>query len=107
MCKPNPCKNGATCLQLGSNGYACQCAPECAGFNCSVCMHQQSTSNKLAGVLAAKTNDASTKIAQVTTKTCRNLNKGFCRKFRELTNCKHDYSYLGTSLKSYCCDLCL
>ncbi len=32
-CSPNPCLNGAVCLD-GINGYVCDCQPGWAGVNC-------------------------------------------------------------------------
>ena len=31
-----PCKNGGTCVRLGTNGFACLCAPKFTDLNCSV-----------------------------------------------------------------------
>ena len=36
-CESNPCKNGGTCIQLGTNGFSCKCPPGCTGDNCSLC----------------------------------------------------------------------
>lgn len=131
MCKPNPCNNGATCLQLGSYGYACKCTPDCTGYNCSECV-AQTTPHQLLNVskirppsnkphinkieepsqappptqdLEWTTNILNTE--KMNEKICKNLNKTFCKKFRILTLCRIEFIYLGVSLKSYCCDLCL
>lgn len=134
MCLPNPCKNGGTCLQLGSFGFVCQCPSNCNGYNCSTCSTTtQTTTSTTTKTTTKKTtvhnkveeitkelfpienkNDEKGIVAVVSTITttankadCQNLNKKFCKKFRDLTKCKRDHNYLGVSLKSYCCELCL
>ena len=34
-CSPNPCLNGATCVD-GINGYTCNCQPGYTGVNCQI-----------------------------------------------------------------------
>ena len=36
-CLLNPCLNGGTCVNYGSEGYICECPAGCSGYNCSQC----------------------------------------------------------------------
>lgn len=35
-CDPSPCRNGATCVDLGNTTYNCICAPGFTAQNCDV-----------------------------------------------------------------------
>jgi len=40
VCKPTPCKNGASCFPVNNNDYVCGCAPQYTGKQCQtiLCM---------------------------------------------------------------------
>ncbi len=37
QCAQNPCQNGGTCVNYGTQGFVCQCRFGCTGQTCSNC----------------------------------------------------------------------
>lgn len=76
-CSSNPCKNGGTCVSVGSS-YQCYCPSSCQGYDCSYC----------------------------TGTTCTDYNSNVCRTYAPLGYCNMNVYLNGALFKVSCALSC-